>query len=85
MSTPLREVQYERCSFALDVLECPRCAGRLEIIAFIAEGSVAKRILDHLGLDAQGPPLARARSPDDPAGAGDGGPDYHAADPTYDE
>jgi len=46
---------------------------------------VAKRILDHLGLDAQGPPLARARSPDDPAGAGDGGPDFHAADPTYDE
>jgi hypothetical protein len=71
--------------FAFDVLECPRCAGRLEIIAFIAEGSVAKRILDHLGLDAQGPPLARARSPDHPADAGDDGPDYHAADQSYDE
>jgi len=70
--------------FALDVLECPRCNGRLEIIAFIAEYGVAKRILDHLGLDSRAPPMAGARPPDDPADAGDA-PDYHAGDPTYDE
>jgi hypothetical protein len=49
--------------FALDVLECPRCAGRLEVIAYIAEPRVARRILDHLGLASQGPPCARARGP----------------------
>ncbi len=39
--------------FALDVLACP-CGGRLQLIAFIAEATVAKRILDHLGLDSPG-------------------------------
>ena len=70
--------------FALDVLECPKCAGRLEVIAFIAEHGVAKRILDHLGLASQAPPLAKARAPDDPGDASDA-PDYHAGDPIYDE
>jgi hypothetical protein len=70
--------------FALDVLECPRCAGRLEVIAFIAEPGVAKRILDHLGLAFQAPPLARARAPDDPGDVSEA-PDYHAGDPAYDE
>ena len=51
--------------FALDVLECPRCAGRLEVIAYIAEPTVARRILDHLGLASQAPPVARARSADE--------------------
>jgi hypothetical protein len=45
--------------FAVDVLACPRCAGRLEVIAYIAEPRVAKQILDHLGLEAQAPPLAK--------------------------
>jgi hypothetical protein len=60
--------------FAIDVLECPACAGRLEVIAFIAEAAVARRILDHLGMDSQAPPLARARAPDD-----------GARDPVYDD
>jgi hypothetical protein len=38
-----------------------------------------------LGLDAQGLPLAWARSPDEKAGAGEDARDYLAADPTYDE
>jgi len=71
--------------FAVDVLEYPRCAGRLELIAFIAATDVARPILDHLGLAAQAPPLARARTPgpDEPAEAT--GPDYHAADPSFDD
>ena len=48
----------------MDVLACP-CGGRLQLIAFIAEATVAKRILDHLGLDSRGPPLARAQAPPD--------------------
>jgi len=58
----------------VDVLACP-CGGRLQLIAFIAEATVAKRILDHLGLDSQGPPLARAQAPPellDPAPSYDG-------------
>ncbi len=70
--------------FTLDVLECPSCGGRLELIAFIAEAGVAKRILDHLGLASQAPPLARARAPDD-AGLDAPGHDYQAGDPTYDD
>lgn len=70
--------------FALDVLECPRCGFPLELIAFIAEPGVAKRILDHLGLASQAPPLAKASAPDDP-GCADEAPDYNAGDPTYDE
>ena len=37
--------------FEIDVLDCPRCSGRLKIIAAIQERSVIDRILDHLGLD----------------------------------
>ncbi len=36
--------------FAIDVLACPDCDGRMQLIAFIAQATVAKRILDHLGL-----------------------------------
>jgi hypothetical protein len=64
--------------FAVDVLECPECSGRMELIAFISEGLIARRILEHLGLETTGPPLTRAT----------GGaehievlPDYDAADP----
>ncbi len=64
--------------FAVDVFACPDCGGRLRLIAFIAETTVARRILDHLGLDSQGPPVARARAPPE---LFDPGPDYDVADP----
>jgi hypothetical protein len=35
--------------FALDVLECPRCGGRMRILAAIEDPSVARKILDSLG------------------------------------
>jgi hypothetical protein len=53
----------------------------MELIAFIAEPTVAKRILDHLGLDSTGPPLAPPRvGPPDPV---DLAPAYDVADPVY--
>ena len=67
--------------FAVDVLACP-CAGRLQLIAFIAEATVAKRILDHLGLDSRGPPPARAQAPPDVL---DPGPSYDGADFAFPE
>jgi len=54
-------MQYENCSFALDVLECPRCGGRMRILAAIEDPSVARKILDCLGLPSRPPPLAPAR------------------------
>lgn len=49
--------------FALDVLACPDCGGKLRILAFITEAAVARRILDCLGLESTTPPLARAQAP----------------------
>ncbi len=48
--------------------------------AFIAEATVAKRILDHLGLDSRGPPLARAQAPPD---ALDPAPSHDGTDPVF--
>ena len=66
--------------FAIDVLACPECTGRMQLIAFIAEARVAKRMLDHLGEDSTGPPLARAQAQPEQL---DPGPDYAAQDVTY--
>jgi hypothetical protein len=68
--------------FSLDVLACPQCGGRMELIAFIAEAGVAKRILDHLGLVSTGPPVPMPQAPDE---ASDPGPEYDGADPSYDD
>ena len=64
----------------LSALACPECGGRMQLIASIAEPTVAKRILDHLDLDLTGPPLAppRVGQPDV-----DVVPAYDVADPVY--
>ena len=54
-----------RRSFSVDVLECPKCHGRLRVIAVITEREPVRRILAHLGLPTDPPPLARARDPTD--------------------
>ena len=46
--------------FRVDVLECPRCGGRMRILAAIHQPAVARRILACLGLPARAPPLAPA-------------------------
>jgi hypothetical protein len=74
----LREV------LAVNVLECPRCAGRLWLIAFINEPAVARKILDHLGLASRAPPLGRAGAPGEDL-ACDPGPDDTAADLTAED
>jgi len=38
-----------RRAFDLDVLRCPHCAGRMELIATIDDPTVIHRILAHLG------------------------------------
>lgn len=50
-------------TFGFDVLECPRCAGRLRLVAVIEASGVVRRILMHLGLPAEVPVPRPARAP----------------------
>ena len=54
-----RELSAERNR--LDVLKCENCGGRMTVLAFLTERAVVKKILEHLGLPATGPPKAPAR------------------------
>jgi hypothetical protein len=53
-------VQYERCSFDIDVERC-ECGGKLKLIAVIEQAHVIEKILKHIGLDPRPPPTAPAR------------------------
>jgi hypothetical protein len=46
--------------WALDVLECPRCHGRLRILAAIHSPDAIGKILDCLGLPSRAPPVSPA-------------------------
>ena len=50
-------------TFGCDVLACPRCGGRLRLIALIEEAAVIDRILRHLGLPTETPAKRPARAP----------------------
>ena len=64
-------VRCGRCAFErlvpfdLDVLRCPRCAGRMELIATVDDPAVVVRILAHLGLPGarDGPEPAASVAP----------------------
>jgi len=51
--------------FGFDVLACPRCGGRLRLIALIEQAAVLDRILRHLGVPTEipAPSPARATTP----------------------
>jgi len=48
-------------TFAIDILSCPDCGGRLRFIATITDSSVIEKILRHLGLPVDPPAPAPAR------------------------
>jgi len=52
-----------RRTFGFDVLACPRCGGRLRLVALIEQASVVQRILRHLGLPTEVPEPRPARAP----------------------
>ena len=62
-------MQYERCSFDIDIEHCPNCGGALKIIAAHSAGSrqaiedppVIDKILSHLGLPTRAPPRSPAQ------------------------
>jgi hypothetical protein len=49
----------------IDVLECPKCHGRMRVISAIHEPAVVSAILDCLGIPDEVPGCARARDPTD--------------------
>jgi len=53
-----RRLGWAKCMarvFKLDVLQCPKCQGEMQMIAFITEGPVIRKILKSVGL-ATAPP-----------------------------
>ncbi|HYR84871.1 MAG TPA: hypothetical protein VE422_12395 [Terriglobia bacterium] len=48
--------------FELDVLECPRCLGRMKIVAALHSPDAIRKILDCLALPSRAPPVAPAAS-----------------------
>jgi hypothetical protein len=53
--------------FEIDVLACPRCGGRMRVLATIEEPGVVEKILRHVGLAAE--PVVPRAPPPDPASA----------------
>jgi len=52
-----------RRTYGVDALRCPRCAGRMRVMATITDPSVVKKILAHLDMPTEPLPRARARDP----------------------
>ncbi len=66
-------------SFGFDVLACPRCAGRMVLVALIRDAAIVARILRHLGLPTQVPVPRTGRAPPLPW-ADDVGPAWSGVD-----
>jgi hypothetical protein len=52
--------------FDLDALACPRCGGRMKVVALITKPDEVRAILAHLGLDPDPPRAHPPRAPPDP-------------------
>jgi hypothetical protein len=57
---PLDWAALFRRVYAVDVLQCPNCQGRLKVLAFLSDGSTVKKVLTHLGLPWELAPRAPA-------------------------
>lgn len=66
-------------SFGFDVLACPRCAGRMTLVALIRDAVVVSRILRHLGLPDVVPVPRAGRAPPLPW-RDDAGPEWTGVD-----
>ena len=43
-------MQYEKVSYNVDPLVCPKCQGSMRIVSFIENDEIIEKILRHLGL-----------------------------------
>jgi hypothetical protein len=49
--------------FLTDALKCPKCQGRMKILAAVTKPEAIRKILDHLGIPSEAPRLTSARPP----------------------
>ena len=49
--------------FNIDISQCPRCSGKMKILAAIEDPKVIRKILDHLGIPSSPPKLGSSRGP----------------------
>jgi hypothetical protein len=49
--------------FLTDALKCPKCQGRMKILAAITKPEAIRQILDHLGIPSEVPRRTSARPP----------------------
>ena len=47
--------------FKIDITVCPKCQGRMKVIAVINEKKIIKKILDHMGLGSDPPVVSPSR------------------------
>ena len=60
-TTLLYEVQYETCSFKVDVTKCPSYGGDLAKLAAVTDPMAARRYLTHAGIPHDAPARAPPR------------------------
>jgi hypothetical protein len=51
-------------TWGFDVLRCPRCSRRMQVLATILDPAVVRKILEHLGVRASPLPRAPPRDPE---------------------
>lgn len=62
-SPRVRWSELLRRTFDVDVLACPACHGRIQIVETVADKSAARRVLERLGITPDAPSAVRARDP----------------------
>jgi hypothetical protein len=60
-SPRVRWSELLRRTFDIDVLACPACHGRIQIVETVADKSAARRVLERLGITPDAPSPVRAR------------------------
>jgi hypothetical protein len=50
-------------AYAVDVLVCPKCQGKMATISIITDERAARKIFEHLGLSTHAPPRGRRWRP----------------------
>jgi hypothetical protein len=69
-------------AWKLDVLRCPRCDGRMRLVALVEDAVVARRILEHVGLPTRAPPPGRPWTPQPQLRLDEVGPAFDADPPS---
>ena len=55
-------MQYENCSFDIDISVCELCGGPVRVIAAIEDPETVQKILNCLALPSKPPPVSPARN-----------------------